>query len=84
MTPYNSLSDSRKAIVDFVRVKKESISEATIFTRLVDKRNFQAIDVKDSLKFLKEDGWITDIEGTDLYDGPRWSLTLAAGNHPPT
>ncbi len=78
MTPYSDLSVLQKTIVDFVRVKKESIGEVTIFTRLVDKGNFQAIDVKDSLKFLKEDGWITDIEGTDLYDGPRWSLTLAA------
>lgn len=61
MTPYSDLSVLQKTIVDFVRVKKESIGEATIFTRLVE-----------------EDGWITDIEGTDLYDGPRWSLTLAA------
>ncbi len=78
MTPYSGLSVLQKAIVDFVRVKKESIGEATIFTRLVDRGNFQAIDVKDSLKFLEEDGWIADIEGTDLHDGPRWSLTLAA------
>ena len=78
MTPYRDLSVLQKTIVDFVRVKKESIGEVTIFTRLVDKGNFQAIDVKDSLKFLKEDGSITDIEGTDLDDGPRWSLTLAA------
>ena len=82
MTPYSDLSVLQKAIVGFVRVKKASIGEATIFTRLVDKGNVQAIDVKDSLKFLKKDGWITDIEGADLYDGPRWSLTIAAQNQP--
>ncbi len=82
MTPYSDLSVLQKAIVGFVRVKKASIGEATIFTRLVDKGNVQAIDVKDSLKFLKKDGWITDIEGTDTYDGPRWSLTIAAQNQP--
>ena len=84
MTPYSDLSDSQKAIVDLVSVKERSIGEAALFAWIVDKDNIQAIDVKDSLKFLKEDGWITDIEGTDLYDGPRWSLTLAARNHPPT
>ena len=82
MKPYNSLSDSQKAIVDLVSVKEEPMSEATIFTWLVDKDNNQAIDANDSLKFLEEDGWITDIEGTDLADGPRWSLTLAARNQP--
>ena len=82
MTPYSDLSVLQKAIVGFVHVKKESIGEATIFTRLVDKGNVQAIDVKDSLKFLKKDGWITDIEGADLYDGPRWSLTITAQNQP--
>jgi len=82
MTPYSSLSDSQKAIVDLVSVKEGSMSEATIFTWLVDKDNNQAIDANDSLKFLEEDGWITDIEGTDLSDGPRWSLTLAARNQP--
>ena len=82
MTPYSDLSVLQKAIVGFVQVKKESIGEATIFTRLVDKGNVQAIDVKDSLKFLKKDGWITDIEGADLYDGPRWSLTITAQNQP--
>ncbi len=84
MTPYSDLSDSQKAIVDLVSVKERSIGEAAIFSWIVDKDNIQAIDVKDSLKFLEEDGWITNIEGTDLRDGPRWSLTFAARNHPPT
>ncbi len=84
MKPYNSLSDSQKAIVDLVSVKERSIGEAAIFSWIVDKDNIQAIDVKNSLKFLGADGWITDIEGTNLHDGPRWSFTIAARNHPPT
>ena len=82
MTPYGELSDSQKAIVDLVSVKEVSIGEEAIFTWLVDKDDIQATDVKGSLKFLEADGWITDIEGTDLRDGPRWSLTLAARNQP--
>ncbi len=82
MTPYSSLSDSQKAIVDLVSLKEEPTGEATIFTWLVAQDSIQAIDVKDSLKFLEEDGWITDILGNDLYDRPRWSLTLAARNQP--
>ncbi len=82
MAPYSELSDSQKAIVDLVSVKEVSIGEEAIFTWLVDKDDTQATDVKDSLKFLEADGWITDIEGTDLGDGPRWSLTLAARNQP--
>ncbi len=84
MTPYSDLSDPQKAIVDLVSIKERSIGEAAIFSWIVDNDNIQAIDVKDSLKFLEEDGWITDIEGTDLHDGPRWSLTVAARNHPPS
>ncbi len=63
MTPYSTLTVLQIAIVDFVRVKKESIGEAAIFTRLVDNGNFRGIDVKVSLKFLKEDGWITKSVG---------------------
>ncbi len=79
MTSYNSLSDSQKAIVDLVSMKEEPMSEATIFTWLVeDKSNFPAVDVKDSLEFLEADGWITEV----LCVGRRWSLTLAARNQP--
>ncbi len=83
MTPYSSLSDSQKAIVDLVSVKEGSIGEEALFSWIVDKDNIQAI-VKDSLEFLEADGWITDIEGTNLHDGPRWSLTIAARDHPAT
>ena len=84
MTPYSHLSDRKKAVVKLVRGSTEPISEAHIFSQLVDKLDVPAMEVKLSLEFLKIDGWIREVLRLDSQVSRRWLLTIAARNHSPS